>query len=97
MITSTPQPLIPWGEPQSLSGVLKKREIPPPPPGIHSRFLRRLTRNLVTMLTELPPLLRKEQEVMHLPVENVYTNRLISAVFLTSMMRLKDTVTPHKG
>jgi hypothetical protein len=49
------------------------------------------------MLTELPPLLRKEQEVMHLPVENVYTNRLISAVFLTSMMRLKDTVTPHKG
>jgi hypothetical protein len=32
------------------------------------------------MLNELPQLLRKEQEVMHLPVENVHTNRLLSAV-----------------
>ena len=102
MITSTPQPLCP-GErfpvvgPRAGLDVLKKREIPLffPPPGIYPRFLRRPTRNLVTMLTELPQLLHKEQEVMHLPVENVYTNRLLSAVFLTSMIRLKDIVTPH--
>jgi hypothetical protein len=87
MITSTPQPLYP-GErfpgvgPRAGLDVLKKREIPLffPLPGIHPRSLCRPTRNLVTMLNELPQLLRKEQEVMHLPVENVYTNRLLSAV-----------------
>jgi len=79
---TVPRGKIPWSGPQSRSGCFEKERNPPffPLTGIHPRFLRSSTRNLVTMLNELPQPLRKEQEVMHLPVENVYTNRLLSAV-----------------
>jgi len=85
MITSTPQPLYPEERcpgvgPRAGSGRFEEQKSLFFPLAGNPKFPGRPTRNLVTMLTELPQLLRKEQEVMHLPVENVYTNRLLSAV-----------------
>ena len=85
---AVPRGRIHWGAlyrgagvgPRAGLNVLKKRETPFSTWRESIQDSSVVQHSLVTMLSELPQLLRKEQEVVQLQVENVYANRLPSAV-----------------